>query len=435
MPTRNWSSDQSLNDWHHMFGAIYGNRNSERDQFKLFAHLAEIAGGFSKIVRKGSNPAEVALFLGKLLAWFCALSLKLNHRDLESLVWNKYPSVCPYCGRTRCNCQYYRPPGVLDNATLRRFGVEHRTQRPSRLIEWQDMFSGIYGTPNRIIGNSLETSPNTWSQLVVALNRLYEEMGELAEAIRLEHVTPIAVSSELADVFAWIMAVSNMLPEHLKDPGFNLERAVWDQYPGKCNYCYANQCVCPNDRVRESLIASVGAESPYPTDHLTKLPRRDAFEKEMSAAVNEATADRPLSLIVIDLDHFKQVNEEWGHSGGDTVLRIAAEVIARHASLHGGTAYRWGGEEFMVLLPGFDIPSATQCASELLGELRNTEIGMEDGRKHAQTGSAGIATTHGSTGKAVPEAMREMFDAADKAVFEAKKAGRDQVVASERLGN
>src|SRR5437773_1356792 len=124
---RNWKSDQSLNEWHQMFYAIYGNRNSERDQFKLFAHLTEVAGGFAKVVRKGSNPSEVTSFLGKLLAWFSALAMKVNHRDLESAVWAKFPGACPYCGKSNCICKEDEPHEVLDSVTLRLLQQQNRT--------------------------------------------------------------------------------------------------------------------------------------------------------------------------------------------------------------------------------------------------------------------------------------------------------------------
>jgi diguanylate cyclase (GGDEF)-like protein len=433
MPLQKWTSEQSLNDWHHMFKSIYGNRNSERDEFKLFAHMAEVAGGFSKIVRKSSNPAEVTFFLGKSLAWFSALATKLGFGDLETVVWRKYPGICPYCGENRCTCKYDRPIHVLDNATLRRFELANRMARPVDLRGWQDLFSRIYGIPNRILGNTDRTDVSTRSQLLVAMNRLYEEMGELAESIRLQHITPIAVSSELADVFAWIMAVANLLPEHLNDSEFDLQSALWLQYPGKCNYCFASQCICLNDRVRESLIASIGAEGPQPIDLLTKLPRRDAFEKELTEAVATATDDVPLSLIVLDLDHFKAVNEKWKHSGGDKVLSVVAQIINRVAVSHASKAYRWGGEEFTIILAGYDGPSALVFAHELLEEIRGTVIEMSTGEKHHQTVSAGVATFRGVAGKSLPVATREFFDAADNAVFLAKNEGRDRVVMAKAL--
>jgi diguanylate cyclase (GGDEF)-like protein len=289
------------------------------------------------------------------------------------------------------------------------------------------MFLDIYGTPNRILGETAGVSASSWSQLLVGMNRLYEEMGELAEAIRLEHISPIAVSSELADVFAWMMAVANVLPDHLEDNEFNLELALWDQYPGNCNYCFADRCVCLNDRVRQSLIASIGPDTPQPIDHLTTLPRRDTFEKELTETVLAATDRFPVSLIVLDLDNFKVVNDRWSHSVGDTVLRGVALLLKELAELFHGRAYRWGGEEFTILLTGEAADKAVECATEILSRSRSRVFEFDDGSKHRQTLSAGIATLRHSPTKPLSVVTRDFFQAADKAVYQAKSSGRDQV--------
>jgi diguanylate cyclase (GGDEF)-like protein len=422
-----WHPEQSLNDWHRMFYSIYGNRNSERDRFKIYAHLCEVAGGFSKVVRKGSNPADVTLFLGKLFAWHSALATKINHRDLESIVWDKYPAICPYCGNSRCKCAPDTPHSVLYHATLRRFREENRFSRPDRLSSWQKMFQDIYGIPNRIVGlTAYET--DTRSQLLIALNRLSEEMGEVAEAIRLEHVSPIAVSSELADVFAWMMAVANILPTHLRDPTFSLEQALWSQYPGRCNYCYKSKCICWNDRVRPSLIASVGMEGPAPVDELTGLPRRDVFESELADAVANVGEDQPLGLMFLDLDNFKLVNDKWGHPFGDVVLRTAAEVMDRIAEAHSGRAYRWGGEEFAVLIRSRNVDQAQQCADRLRTELQETQIIAPEGSIHSQTVSIGLVSLLKAPQQTVAELARALVETADRAMYQAKKDGRNRIV-------
>jgi len=421
-----WQPEQSLNDWHRMFYAIYGNRNSERDRFKIYAHLCEVAGGFAKVVRKGSNPADVALFLGKLFAWHSALATKVNHRDLESVVWDKYPGVCPYCGKSRCTCLPDTPHGVLDNTTLHRFQVQNRVSKPDRLYYWQKMFRDIYGTPNRILG-LVTQEVDTRSQLLVALNRLSEEMGEVAEAIRLEHVSPIAVSSELADVFAWMMAVANMLPSHLNDPTFSLEAVLWSQYPGRCNYCFKTQCICLNDRVRPSLIASVGMEGPQPVDELTGLPRKDAFERELADAVANVGEDRPLSLMFLDLDNFKLVNDKWGHQFGDIVLSTVAGAVNKVVRNYSASSYRWGGEEFAVILQNRTDEDARNCAEHLRSDIENQKTVTPEGHPHQQTVSIGLVSLHHAPKQTVAELVRELVEAADRAMYQAKKQGRNRV--------
>ena len=418
---------QSLNQWHLMFFSIYGDRNSDRDQFKLFAHLVEVAGGFSKVVRKGTNLADIKSFLGKLFGWYSALALRLGYRDIESIVWTKYPYVCPYCGHSNCKCDPERPPSVLANNTLNRFRHENRERRPARLSEWQSMFLNIYGKQNRVLGSSYHDSQNTRSQLLIALNRLSEELGELAEAIRLEHKYAIGISSELADVFGWIMAAANVLPEHLNDSAFSLEDTLWSQYPGYCSYCFKRRCSCPNDRVRRSLLASAGQESEHQFDELSGLLRKDAFERDLSESVVFANADRPLNLLILDLDHFKKVNDKFGHSFGDEVIRAAADIFSHVASSYSANVYRWGGEEFTVILPERSTDEARICAGRMLAELREKPFPTQQG-EHRQTASVGIATLFGSSGQGTSVVTRELFNAADKALYNAKESGRDRVV-------
>jgi NTP pyrophosphatase (non-canonical NTP hydrolase) len=77
------------------------------------------------------------------------------------------------------------------------------------------MFRDVYGVPSSFLGQAGTAAPGTRLQLVAGSNRLHEELSELAEAMRLEHVFPIAVTSELADVFGWMMAVANVLPTRM----------------------------------------------------------------------------------------------------------------------------------------------------------------------------------------------------------------------------
>jgi diguanylate cyclase (GGDEF)-like protein len=424
-------ADQTLNDWHHMFNSIYGDRNSERDQFKIFAHLVEVAGGFAKVVRKGSNPIQVAQFLGKLLAWYSALSIKLGYRDIEYVVWEKYPYICPYCDRPSCFCEPDRAYATLSSVKLRERRYENRDRRPKRIADWQKMFFDIYGIRNRLLGSGTGRElEGTSGQLLVALNRFYEEMGELGEAIRLQHVYPIAISSELADVFAWIMAVANTLPLHLADPEFSMERSLWSQYPGECTYCSKKQCICANDRVRPSLMASAGGEVGQTSDALTGLPRKDAFERALADAVGNATEARPLSLILLDLDYFKKVNDTWGHSFGDDVIHGAADIFRRIAGQYSGETYRWGGEEFAVILAGYTAREADACTGRMLEELIMKQFKAPDGSIHRQSASAGIAMIRNVGGEAVAMVTRGLFDSADSSLYEAKARGRNCVVVS-----
>jgi diguanylate cyclase (GGDEF)-like protein len=147
------------------------------------------------------------------------------------------------------------------------------------------------------------------------------------------------------------------------------------------------------------------------TDELTGLPNRRAWDELLREELASAERlDRPLSVAMLDLDHFKAYNDRHGHLAGDRLLRAAA--AAWSGSLRGTDVLaRWGGEEFALLLPDCDAAGATALIERLRGTLPDDV-----------TFSAGVAT---SGGGAEPRAL---MDAADRALYRAKAEGRDRVV-------
>ena len=159
-------------------------------------------------------------------------------------------------------------------------------------------------------------------------------------------------------------------------------------------------------------------------DPLTAILNRRAFmlecERELSRCVRERTG---LALAIFDLDHFKDVNDTYGHLVGDHVLRQVAELL--RASLRGHDALgRYGGEEFALLMPGADIPAAlagTERARLAVGE-RPIRVGA---LSITVTVSAGVAA-YGANGSDWESLLRS----ADAALYEAKRGGRNRVVAA-----
>jgi diguanylate cyclase (GGDEF)-like protein/PAS domain S-box-containing protein len=147
------------------------------------------------------------------------------------------------------------------------------------------------------------------------------------------------------------------------------------------------------------------------TDELTGLPNRRAWDELLREELASAERlDSPLSVAMLDLDHFKAYNDRHGHLAGDRLLRAAA--AAWSGSLRGTDVLaRWGGEEFAVLLPSCDAAGATALIERLRGTL-------PDG----VTFSAGVATSGGA------DEPRALMDAADRALYRAKAEGRDRVV-------
>jgi diguanylate cyclase len=165
------------------------------------------------------------------------------------------------------------------------------------------------------------------------------------------------------------------------------------------------------------------------TDALTNLANRKAFDEELLRAVDEAERKRrPLTLAVLDIDHFKRFNDTWGHQTGDQVLRYVASVIGR-VSKSPRVAARYGGEEFAVIFPG----EGAAVVEAALNSIRN-EIGARALRRRstndelgAVTISAGLAQRHpGETGSS-------LLDRADEALYASKRAGRNKVTNGERV--
>jgi len=160
------------------------------------------------------------------------------------------------------------------------------------------------------------------------------------------------------------------------------------------------------------------------TDELTQLYNRrhfqDTLDKEMRRSVRE---DSPLSLVLLDLDHFKQFNDRWGHTEGDSELTRVAAIVMKSIRAS-DSAFRYGGEELAVLLPSCPKAQALPVAEKIRAALKSRSP-RPAGEAPFTTVSIGVAT--------FPEdgqAPRPLVDSADAALYQAKAQGRDRVVAA-----
>jgi diguanylate cyclase (GGDEF)-like protein len=161
------------------------------------------------------------------------------------------------------------------------------------------------------------------------------------------------------------------------------------------------------------------AEHRAATDPLTKLPNARSVQETLIRMVAQAQrTGLPLSAVVLDLDHFKALNDRHGHQAGDEVLQAVGGALRRgiRASDFAG---RWGGEEFVILLPDTDHDGAMHLAESLRKELDGLHV---PGVTAHVTGSLGVATLPDSAADG-PSLIR----AADSALYTAKQAGRNRV--------
>jgi two-component system, cell cycle response regulator len=171
----------------------------------------------------------------------------------------------------------------------------------------------------------------------------------------------------------------------------------------------------------EALQAQLAVEAVH--DPLTQLFNRRYLDSVMPGLIGSAERrGAPLSLALVDLDHFKLVNDRYGHPAGDLVLREIGRVLPM--SLRpADVVCRYGGEEFCLVLPDADGAGAEKALASLAARLRDLRIAWDGHTLGGFTFSAGVAVLaqHGST-------FAELLAAADRALYEAKDAGRNRIL-------
>jgi len=149
------------------------------------------------------------------------------------------------------------------------------------------------------------------------------------------------------------------------------------------------------------------------TDGLTGLVNRRILERDLRAMLRDG---RPFALAMADLDNFKQLNDTYGHAAGDRALRLFAQIVHR-AMRDGDLAARWGGEEFMIVLPELDRDQAVVVLDRLRATLAEAHVGEQP----AFTASFGV------TDSTMAESFEQILAIADGGLYRSKENGRDQV--------
>lgn len=179
------------------------------------------------------------------------------------------------------------------------------------------------------------------------------------------------------------------------------------------------------DQLRSSFQASLEMAV---TDQLTGLYNRRYLASHLSAMFDRAYwTGRPLSVMILDIDHFKKINDQNGHDAGDKVLQEFAERLTR--SVRGiDLACRYGGEEFLIAMPDTDMAFASVVAERLRQEIATAKFVINGGRDEIEvTASIGIASTENGPAE---DSAQKLIKRADEALYEAKSAGRNRVIKS-----
>jgi two-component system cell cycle response regulator len=172
---------------------------------------------------------------------------------------------------------------------------------------------------------------------------------------------------------------------------------------------YENQLKALNQKLQSLAV----------TDGLTGLHNHRAFQDYLEEQFRTAMRNKqPLALILMDVDHFKQYNDTYGHQAGDEVLRQVAQILQANVR-EGDFVARYGGEEFVIVLPRTDLESAVAVAERLRRAVESAEWHLRP-----ITGSFGVACIRPDM-----ETRQELIEAADQALYQAKKNGRNRVEA------
>jgi diguanylate cyclase (GGDEF)-like protein len=157
-------------------------------------------------------------------------------------------------------------------------------------------------------------------------------------------------------------------------------------------------------------------------DGLTSLLNRRAIEEYAESEFNITERKKhPLSIIMLDIDHFKKVNDRFGHKAGDYALQQVAKILKEDLRNYDRVG-RWGGEEFMLILPDTDLDDAVVVAERIRVKIGEMKITLESGETFSIHISLGVACVSGHV-----SSLSKLIDSADHAMYQAKQAGRDRV--------
>jgi two-component system, cell cycle response regulator len=272
---------------------------------------------------------------------------------------------------------------------------------------------GIKADPMRTGAEVIEAANrHPYDLIVISLQLAEEDSLKLVSALRAAdttHETPlllVAESSERERVLR----------------GFELGASDWLAMPVDENELRArarNQIRRKfyQDRFRSDLTSALELAL---TDPLTSLYNQRYLRRHLTGLMQSGQG-RPIALLMIDVDHFKKVNDQYGHANGDQALRLIAEVFRENIRAFDSLA-RYGGEEFVVVMPGSNPEDAAAAAERLRMAVETVVFEPHPGQRHKLSVSVGVSCS--SDEVSTPE---QLLHTADLALYEAKHGGRNRV--------
>jgi len=162
-------------------------------------------------------------------------------------------------------------------------------------------------------------------------------------------------------------------------------------------------------------------------DQLTDLPNRRCFEGQITSEWGRASRDNtPISILMIDIDYFKKYNDNFGHLQGDVALKAVAMAFKKILKRPSDFAARWGGEEFVILLPNTNESGAIGIAEQVRKGIEEMEIPSDDALAAKVTVSIGVNTQSHEDEQSHTNTIYDFVSKADKALYDAKNKGRNR---------
>lgn len=283
--------------------------------------------------------------------------------------------------------------GKRDWAGLRAYFTEHRQNENSFVSDTLAGLQGVLWTFLRGLNHSLSGEMSADQRMQAQFDRLTSAaQGNAIDQIRKEALATIALVSRIME-----------------------ERR--EQQRAQTDALYAQI------RELDHQLRQARKESAF--DPLTKLFNRKAFDESLNHALDMLTVfQEPCCLLMIDADHFKTINDTYGHTTGDLVLQQLADCLTRIFPSKGDCVARYGGEEFAVIFNDVTLSDAGKVAERLLRAVRSMRI-ESDGRTVPVTVSVGLADARPRESAAV------WLQRADTALYRAKERGRDRLEIAE----
>ncbi len=273
----------------------------------------------------------------------------------------------------------------LKLAVLRRRQAEKKYV-PKALKELKGALMEALASLSQAIGEDVETA-----------DRLLTRLSELANAVD---------TDDLAQLQTRVRTTVDELSKELERSRQRAERRM----------------VQMGEHVEVLQADLVEAKKKSATDSLTGLYNRAAFDQDFDRISRLVQlSNQPLSVVMVDIDHFKRVNDTYGHPAGDTVIRHTADELVRAYPRKSDYVARYGGEEFVVLLRDADLDDALKMTERLLDAVRSSPVDC-DGTRVEVTCSAGVAQARRG------ESTKDVLARADATLYRAKRGGRDRVV-------